>query len=330
MSETSKNPLPSPVAENGRNPSWLHRVAGWVQGHLGGNASLRESLEDVLESHTESGDTLSEEGRHMLFNIVGFGKVRVDDVMVPRADIVDVECETGLDELLAVFREANHSRIPVYRGTLDDPLGMVHIKDVVNWIAQHAKGNGKAADDGAEQAANDEEAFSLEALVRDVLFVPPSMTAIDLLLKMQATRIHLALVIDEFGGVDGLVSIEDLVEQIVGEIEDEHDPRAGPLIQQLGETTIAADARAEVDELEALIGIDLLPDEREEDIDTLGGLVFTLLGRVPQRGELVRHPGGIEFEITEADPRRIKRLLVHLPDSGDRQADTSGKVRAQD
>ena len=226
-----------------------------------------------------------------------------------------------------MFQQAGHSRIPVYRETLDDPQGMVHIKDLVAWImAQSARAEpkgkrpaaaGKTAEEAAETASIELQAVDLSLSVaaagiqREVLFVPPSMAVLDLLLRMQATHIHLALVVDEYGGTDGLVSIEDLVEEIVGEIEDEHDVNDEPLLKEDPERGLIADARAPIADLEAHLGQPLLSTGRDEDVDTLGGLVFTILGRVPVRGELVPHANGIEFEVLDADPRRIKKLLVH-------------------
>jgi len=259
-----------------------------------GDANLRETLEELIED--SEGDAASKvpinaEERLMLMNILELGELRVDDVMVPRADIVALESGTSLSDMVALFHTALHSRMPVYRKALDDVLGMVHIKDLLSFWDRR--------DD-----------FKLRSIIREVLFVPPAMPVLDLLLKMRATRIHMAVVVDEYGGTDGLVTIEDLVEEIVGEIEDEHDEIEGPLIVTRADGALDADARAPIDEFESQVGVDLLPDERDEDVDTLGGFVFSLLGRVPQRGEVVSHSAGLEFEILDADPRRIKRLRV--------------------
>ncbi|MFZ3034654.1 MAG: hemolysin family protein [Parvibaculum sp.] len=281
--------------------------------------TLRESLEEALEGHDESGRTLTPEERHMLGNILSFGALRVDDVMVPRADVVAVEEGATLAELLRLYNDANHSRMPIYRETLDDPIGMVHIKDVVEYLTPP-----ETASDGALHLSNRQ--FALKDVRRDVLFVPPSMPALDLLLKMQTTRIHLALVIDEYGGTDGLVSIEDLVEEIVGDIEDEHDIDEGPALATRPDGTIDADARAPIEELEEMLGVRLVDEESEDDIDTLGGLVFSLVGRVPVRGELIKHPAGLEFEVRDADPRRIKKLRVKLATSSDKASSASGDI----
>ncbi len=297
-------------------------IWGFLRSKFSGDSetTLRASIEDVIGQHVaEQHGDLSAEERLMLQNILQFGQHRVADVMVPRADIIAVDSQTSLSELFSVFIEANHSRIPVYKETLDEPLGMVHIKDLVNWIA---KAGAKRKSANGKNGVSEPKAFSLSGIrldktvsaanvMRDVLFVPPSMPAADLLVQMQSTHIHMALVVDEYGGTDGLVSIEDLVEEIVGEIVDEHDAPDGPLIRQQPDGTLVADARAPIEELEELLNVDLVPDEDEDDADTLGGLVFTLVGRVPTRGELVRHGSGLAFEVLEADPRRLKRLKVH-------------------
>ncbi|MDZ4380875.1 MAG: hemolysin family protein [Parvibaculum sp.] len=292
---------------------------GWLRALFGlngtGDSSLRESLEEVIEEHEDMHRGLTAEERHMLVNILNFGELRVDDVMVPRADVVGVEENASLDDVLRLYRESSHSRMPIYRETLDDPIGMVHLKDVLAWLAplEHEGGNAGAR-----------APFSLRSIRRNVLFVPPSMPALDLLVKMQATRIHLALVIDEYGGTDGLVSIEDLVEEIVGEIEDEHDIDSGPALVRREDGSIDADARCPIEDLEEMIGLRLVEEENEDDVDTLAGLVFSILGRVPLRGELVRHPAGLEFEVKDADPRRIKRMRIHLLSAAEKAAPPQG------
>lgn len=292
------------------------------------DASLRESLQGVIEQHeSENGsDGFRPQERSMMLNLLAFSELRVDDVMVPRADIIAVDDTVTIQTLLSIFIEANHSRIPVYNETLDDPLGMVHIKDLVRWMTKSGKarrkvsgsgnGNGLANGQQSTAAALNLSAKKLDTtikqsgLVREVLFVPPSMQAGDLLVKMQTTHIHMAIVVDEYGGTDGLASIEDLVEEIVGDIADEHDDAEEDFIKPLEGGTFIADARALIEDVEELLGVDLLPDDREEDADTLGGLVFSMLGRVPVRGELIRHPSGLEFEVVGADPRRVKRLKI--------------------
>ncbi|HEY4342723.1 MAG TPA: hemolysin family protein [Parvibaculum sp.] len=301
MSDTSE---PSSLADEPRPRNLSQRLQAMWRGLVGvssaSDPTLRESLEEALEGRDGEGRALTPEERHMLANILSFGELRVDDVMVPRADVIAVEESDSLTELLRLYASSNHSRMPIYRETLDDPVGMFHIKDVVEYLTPPNGDNPKPA-----------KPFSLKAIRREVLFVPPSMPALDLLVKMQATRIHLALVIDEYGGTDGLVSIEDLVEEIVGEIEDEHDTDEGPALATREDGTIDADARASIEELEEMLDVKLVDEESEDDVETLGGLVFSLVGRVPVRGELIKHPLGLEFEVRDADPRRIKKLRIH-------------------
>jgi CBS domain containing-hemolysin-like protein len=222
---------------------------------------------------------------------LSFGELQVLDVMVPRADIKAIEVGADIGSVITAMREAMHTRLPVYRNTLDEVIGMVHIKDMLPFWG-----------DGAE--------FKLERIKREILFVPHSMRVLDLLLQMRDTAVHMAIVVDEYGGTDGMVTIEDMVEEIVGEIQDEHDKILPARITELPDGALEADARVEVEELEKWLGLSLLDDERREDVDTLSGLIFTLLDRLPARGEVVRHPAGIEFEVVEADPRRIKRLRI--------------------
>jgi len=269
-----------------------------------GEPSFRQNLEDILEKDENTVQELRDEERHMLINILKFGELRVEDVMVPLADIVGVEINTALDDLVRLFQEASHSRLPVYRETLDDPVGMVHIKDVIGLMTPE--------NEVSENASASVQGSPIAGLRRDILFVPPSMPIADLFLKMQATHIHMALVIDEYGGSDGLVTIEDLVEEIVGEIEDEHDTGDNPVLQSRVSGGYSADARVLIEELERAVGLDLLDFHRDEDIDTLGGLVYSLVGRIPQRGELISHPAGLDFEVVDADPRRIKRLRIYV------------------
>jgi len=234
---------------------------------------------------------LSDEERAILLNALSFGELQVWDVMVPRSDIDTVDIGVGLHDVIATMRESTHTRLPVMRETLDDIVGMVHLKDLLPFWG-------------------DGEQFQLQPILRELLFVPPSMKVLDLLMKMRDTGTHMAIVVDEYGGTDGMVTIEDLVEEIVGEIQDEHDKMLPPSLTERPDGTLEADARVEVEDLERHIGQELLETDRREDVDTLGGLIFTLLDRVPARGEIVRHPDGIEFEVLDADPRRVKRLLI--------------------
>ena len=233
-----------------------------------------------------------------------FHTLRVEDVMVPRADIIAVDQDTGLHDLSRAFETAGHSRLPVYKATLDEPVGFVHIKDLVPYLMLNAKGrSGKTYRDRKV----------VKSIRRAVLFVPPSMLARDLLRRMQVRRIHMALVVDEYGGTDGLVTLEDLIEPIVGEIEDEHDDvesHVEVVGTVNGVSVYEADARIGIDDFEEALGREFATPDEEDDVDTLGGLVFTLAGRVPERGEIIRHPDGVEFEIVDADPRRVKRLRI--------------------
>jgi CBS domain containing-hemolysin-like protein len=299
-----------PVEED-RKPdeetSWFDRLLATFG--LGEEPDLRELIEDALARSTS--DTLSAQERSMLRRILRFGKLTVEDVMVPRADIIAVEDNLPIDEMMRVFRQAEHSRLPVFHETLDDPRGMVHIRDLMSWITSQAEA---AQANGLDLGqVNLKRTVASIDIMRELLYVPGSMGVLDLLLKMQTTRQHLALVVDEYGGTDGLVSIEDLVEEVVGEIADEHDVEDEPLIRTDPRLGLIADARMPIAELEQQLRLELVSEELEEEIDTLGGLVFSIAGRVPARGELVRHPTGVEFEVLEADPRRIKKLRIHVP-----------------
>ena len=229
-----------------------------------------------------------------------FQTLRVDDVMTPRADIVAVELATPFGELVERFLEAEHSRMPIFRETLDDPVGVVHVKDVFKLMAPNR---------GHSTPPSPEDTI-LHRVRRDVLFVPASMRAADLLLRMQGSRTHMALVIDEFGGTDGLVTLEDLVEAVVGDIDDEHDEAQAAAIVARPGGVFEVDGRAPLEELEAAMEADLAADDLDEEIDTVAGLVIALAGRVPQRGEVIGHPGGYEFQIIDADPRRVRRLRL--------------------
>ena len=288
-------------------------------------SSLRESLEGALDEAVGiASDPFSAKERSMLRNVLGLRDLRVDDVMVPRADIDGVEIGVTIADLIKEFRVAGHSRLPIYRETLDEPVGMVHIKDLLGWMTTQALlsdedlGRRRAKPPGGLDMRRIPLKTSLvEAeLIREVLYVPPSMPAVDLLVKMQATRIHLAIIIDEYGGTDGLASIEDLVEEIVGEIEDEHDEESAPMIVPTDDGGFIADARAPIEEVGDLLGQELEIGDLVEEVDTLGGLVFNRAGHVPVRGELVTFPGGYEFEIIDADPRRIKRVRIHRREPG--------------
>jgi magnesium and cobalt transporter len=284
----------------------LKRLLRKVTGRDAEATAIRESLEEVIEESERESPALSAQERVMLGNLLKFGELTLRDIMVPRAEIVAVDEGIGLADLLKLFREAQHSRLPVYRETLDDPTGLIHVKDVLGLLE---------AEPGGAYCLSPHARIA--GLRRPILFAPPSMRALDLLLKMQATHTHLALVIDEYGGTDGLVSIEDIIEEIVGDIADEHDEDASTLKPD-GNGYIA-DARMDLDDFRTQTGHDLLVETGEDDIgrdiDSLGGLVVSLLGRVPLRGEIVAHPDGTEFQVLEADPRRVRKLRVTLPKS---------------
>ncbi|HZS84837.1 MAG TPA: hemolysin family protein [Stellaceae bacterium] len=245
----------------------------------------------MIEEREEIAEPIDPQERTLIGNILKLHELNTADVMVQRVDIVALEVETPFAEVVKHFVEQGHSRIPVYRETLDEVIGFVHIKDV---LARLVEGRPER----------------LDKLARKVLVVAPSMPVLDLLLQMRLSRIHMAMVVDEFGGIDGLVTIEDLIEEIVGEIEDEHDDEAGPQLAQRADGTVIAHARTPIEEFEERFGLHLLGPGGEEEVDTLGGLVFTLAGRVPSRGEVIAHPAGLEFEVLDADPRRVKRLRI--------------------
>jgi CBS domain containing-hemolysin-like protein len=333
MANTDKtNDLPSTAAPEPNG--WLHAVKSRLR--LPGATTSRASLEETLKT-AEDGNTLSTEEREMMLRIMQFGALRVDDIMVPRADIIAVDETETVAELLRTFDSAGVSRIPLFHETLDDPRGMIHIKDLVRWVMGDSQG--RPASEGralpqprsssvtppsAANAATTPDLPNLGRadlakpitslkLRRQVLYVPPSMPAMSLLVRMQTQHVHMALVVDEYGGTDGLVTIEDLVEQIVGEIEDEHDEREAAHMIDDPRQGLLASARTPIAEVEALLGVKLLTPETETEIDTLGGFLFATVGRVPSRSELVRHPSGVEFEVLDADPRRVKRVKIHRP-----------------
>ncbi|MBH90004.1 MAG: magnesium/cobalt efflux protein [Magnetovibrio sp.] len=285
--------LPRLANGNDDGSSTTSGFFGWLKRFFktgNGENSARDVLEELIEEREECEVPINDEERLLLANILELKDRTIHDVMVPRADIISVDSDINLSDVIKIITCEGHSRIPVFRGSLDDAIGMIHIKDVLAWHGRDSE-------------------FSLRDIVRKVLFVPPSMQVLELLLEMRATRCHMALVVDEYGGIDGLVTIEDLVEEIVGEIEDEHDRTEEPTMVEDLNGTLIADARVTIETLEERLGV-LLSEEEREDIDTLGGLVFSLTGRVPIRGELISHPSGLEFEILDADPRRIKRLRL--------------------
>lgn len=269
--------------------------------------SLRESLEEAIDEHDGDGaarDDLSAVERAMLKNMLHFGEREAGDIGVPRSDMVVFDVADGFPALVALFKAAGHSRMPVFRGDRDHIIGMVHIKDVYALIAE-------TFDDAVSSVRFADQ--SVEALLRPVLFVPGSMRIIDLLARMRAGRTHMAMIVDEYGGTDGLVTIEDLVEEIVGDIEDEHDEDEAALLQAINDKLWEADARLPLDELEEQLGLSFADAEIGTGVDTLGGMVFMLAGRVPATGETVEHPSGWRFEVIDGDPRMVKRLRLHAP-----------------
>ncbi len=278
-----------PPGNDGEGP--FERLINWLR-QLGrgrnGEQNLIAELEELIEEHEET--PIDPHERRLLINILKLHEETAADVMVPRVDIVAMPVDTSLADAARRIAELGHSRVPIYRENLDDAIGMVHFKDVLPYLV-------------------DGRSVALADLVRKVLFVAPSMPVLDLLLQMRLSRVHMALVVDEFGGIDGLVTIEDVIEEIVGEIEDEHDDADQPRLVERGDGTTIADARTPIATLEARAGVKLLPHDHDE-VETLGGLVFALAGRVPVRGEVIEHPAGVAFEVLDADARRVKRLRV--------------------
>lgn len=328
--KAEETPVPSTGSGSASNaatpagPSLFSRIFGLFR-HRNGT-SLREEIADALAETTSDAESFSPGERAMLNNILRLREVRVEDVMVPRADIEAVEIDTPLGELLGLFEQSGHSRMPVYSETLDDPRGMVHIRDVLAHITRLARARkGRAPRKAPAAAQLDLTKVDLTRtigdlnLIRPVLFVPPSMLASDLMARMQATRTQMALVIDEYGGTDGLVSLEDIVEMVVGDIEDEHDDDE-PMIVQAGDGVFVVDGKAEIDDVTKAIGEDFAAGEHGESVDTIGGMIFNTLGRVPARGEVVQAIPGFEFHVLDADPRRVKRVrIVHSQKAAERR-----------
>jgi magnesium and cobalt transporter len=259
--------------------------------------SVRDSIAELVQEAADAiqlpgqAPELDRQERVLIANVLRLRGTSADDVMIPRADIIAMRHDVTLDEAIAQIRREGHSRLPVFRDQLDDIIGMIHIKDVFAYVGRP-------------------EEFRLEAILRRPLLVAPQIPVLDLLLQMRQAHMHLALVVDEYGGIDGLVTIEDLVETIVGDISDEHDEIMGPMVTERGDGSLDMDARLPVEDFEARLGQVLTEDERDADIDTIGGLVFTLAGRVPSKGEVISHPSGFEFRVLDSDARRIRRLRV--------------------
>lgn len=292
MADLPRTDKLSDRSERPGDGSALKSIGSWLRALVAGRngeGTVREVIEELIEDVDDDSTQIGAEQGALIVNILKLHELTAEDVMVPRADIVAADIDSGLDDLVDVMAQDAHSRLPVFGKQLDNVVGFVHIKDVLVAVRRTPR-------------------VAVGDIVRDILFAAPSIRVLDLLLEMRARRTHMAIVVDEFGGVDGLVTIEDLVEEIVGEIEDEHDTD-GPTIIRRPDGSVLADARTEIEELEKLIG-KFATDEEREEIDTLGGVVFSLIDRVPRRHEVIAHPSGLEFEIVDADPRRVKRLSV--------------------
>ena len=290
---------------DGPDKPWLHRLAGKLRRRP--HESVRDRMEELIERPTDTtpadAPELDLQERALLTNVLKLRGITAVDVMIPRADIVALPDSLTFDKAMTLIQAERHSRYPVYRGHLDDIVGMVHIKDIIGGIGREAP-------------------FSMTSILRKPLLVVPSVPVLELLLKMREARVHMALVVDEYGGIDGLVTIEDLVETIVGDISDEHDEVNGPRMVDRPDGSMDLDARTPIEEFETRMGAVLTEEERGADIDTVGGLIFTLAGRVPAKGELISHSSGLEFRIMDSDPRRIRRLRV-------RRRTADGKAAAE-
>jgi len=325
--------LPVPVSRADESDGFFARLAralfGWK------NGPTRADIEVVLEAAGPGEAGVSPEERTMIRNILALRGRRIEDVMVPRGDIVAVQQDISLGALVKVFEKASHSRLVAYNDTLDDPTGMVHIRDLIAFMTA------KAAVDSAKPSRRKKARvadldlgaidlslqLSSTKIIREMLFMPPSMPALDLLEKMQATRIHLALVVDEYGGTDGLVSMEDIVEQIVGDIADEHDEDELPAVVPQLDGSFVADARASLDDVTAAVGVAFDVGNAAKEVDTLGGYLMTQVGRLPLRGELVPGPTGFEVEVLDSDPRRIKKVRIHRSKDRPIERDHDGRRR---
>ena len=255
--------------------------------------NIKEDLETVLDNKSKNTDGISKQERIMLMNILKIDEILARDIMIPRAEIIAVEESISFEEVIKIFVDGAHSRIPIYHEQLDNITGMLHIKDLVKY-----------------QTENDTKNNFIDNIKKEILHIPPSMPALDLLIKMQLTRLHMGVVIDEYGGVDGLITIEDVIEEITGEIEDEHDAKDISMLIKLSTNTFESNARLPIEELEKIAQIKLSKDD--DEADTIGGLVVSIAGRVPQRGEIIKHESGILFTILDADPRRIKTIKISL------------------
>ena len=314
LAPTNPEPPSSTASVPARGPSIWGRIKAML---ARGTVSLRDDLQVALEEQgsAESAD-FSESERTILQNVLKLSNVSVADVMVERSDIQAIEADVNLGTLIARFRQVRHSRLPVYDDNLDNILGFIHVKDALSKITEPVTDPAKDVPVKLVSSVLKQKIIKLD-LTRDAMFVPTFMPVGDLLQSMRASRVHMAIVVDEYGGTDGLVTIEDLLEAVVGEIEDEHDELAAALIRKVGADTYIADARAELSDVQTMLGPDFDPGEYAEDVETIGGLVFDLAGHVPKRGERVSKLDGFEFEILAADSRRIKRLRIRRKREGD-------------
>jgi len=278
-----------------QQPSLMQALSAWLRHALKKHdGSLKEVLEEVIEEHQDDGEhKMPAAERAMLQNMLSFSDIKVIDIMIPRMDIAAVPHDISMDDFKKHIREQRHTRIPVYEDTLDNLLGFVHVKDLLVTLCG-------------------DETFDMTSYIRELLFVPPSMRIIDLLLQMRRAGGHMAIVVDEYGGTDGLVTLEDLFEEIVGDIQDEHDEDEAQeeIITRISDRQMEVSARIPIDKLEEELGVKLVSEQMQEDFDTLGGLIFCLLGRIPVKGERITHTDGLTFEILEADPRRINKVLI--------------------
>lgn len=341
--EPSSSTALVPVQSEPSRPNWVGRLLSLFG--VGSNAtSARQDIEDVLATREGDDEALSVKEKALLTNILRLRDTRIDDVMVERGEIHGAELSQTLGDVLRKLIESGHSRMPVYCETLDDPRGMVHIRDLLGYIVQQASepAKPKRGKKAAEKADNAESAKALlpeisdlsradmsvtldkSGLTRPIIFAPPSMLAMDLMAHMQGARTQMALVIDEYGGTDGLVSLEDLVETVFGEIEDEHDDEVETLIVEASTGVWRADSRVELEDVKQAVGPNFDVSDHEDEVDTLGGLLFSILGRIPVRGELIHAVEGFEIEVTDADPRRIKKVTISRRKAGGRRKLAAG------
>ena len=274
--------------------SILASIAEWLKRGLTKveEPTWQETVEEFIEAKEDVAERISDEERSLLLNLLRFGQLTVEEAMVPRSDIVALQQDASLEETVALIKQKGHSRMPVFRGALDDVAGMIHIRDVVAYWGE-------------------DSTFKLTDIIREILFVPSSMPIVHLLGKMRQTRLHMAVVVDEYGGTDGLVTIEDIVEEIVGEIEDEHDEDSAPIVKR-EDNIYDIEARSLLMHVEENLGVVFDISDEREDIDTLGGLVISLAGRVPKKGEIIAYSKNLEILVLDADPRRVKRLRVKI------------------